>query len=54
MPRWISPEAVEEEFVDGCSAAGSEDAGSVACSDGTGADGSDGVEAAGSVAGSED
>ena len=54
MPRWISPEAVEEEFVDGCSAAGSEDAGSVACSDGTGADGSDGVEAAGSVAGSDD
>lgn len=48
MPRWISPEAV-----DGCSAAGSEDAGSVACSDGTGADGSDGVEAAGSVAASD-
>ena len=53
MPRWISPEAVEEGFVDGCSAAGSEDAGSVACSDGTGADGSDGVEAAGSVAASD-
>ena len=40
--------------MDGCSAAGSEDAGSVARSDGTGADGSDGVEAAGSVAGSDD
>ena len=49
MPRWISPEAVEEGFVDGCSAAGSDDAG-----DAGSVAGSDDAGAGGSVAGSED
>ena len=60
MPRWISPEAAAEGFVDGCSVTGSEDAGaggSVAGSDGAGAEGSvagsDGAEVGGSVAGSD-
>ena len=61
MPRWISPEAAAEGFVDGCSVTGSDDAGdagSVTSSEDAGAGGSvagsDDAGAGGFVAGSDD